>query len=180
MPSRKNASGKGKKEVPMKKLVSVLAVAMLVGAFSSWAQTTNVVSNTPITLKALLTDGTHVTEADLAGTGDLSFMQLQIINGSTTNEIDVLAKSVVVGTSSNLTSATILLEEQSVVDLAKGKSVEVFKSTGVDPNINGAAWFVNGMTKGKKDVTTFSGKVVGVWKDTETAFAGSSGTIKSK
>ena len=164
----------------MKKQLSVMAVAMLVGVLSTWAQTTNMVSKTDITLKAVLTDGTHVTEADLAGTGDLSAMQLQIVDGSTTNEVNVLAKSVVIDVSSNLTSATILLEEQSAVDLGGGKSIDVFTSTGVDTNINGAAWFVNGMTKEKKGATTFSGKVVGIWKDAETAFKGSSGTIKSK
>jgi hypothetical protein len=167
------------REEPMKKLLSVLAVGMLVGALSSWAQTTNVTAKVDVALKATLSTGAKVTEGSLEGTGDLSALQLQIINGSTTNEVNVLAKNIVVtGGSSNLTSATILLKELSGVDLGKGKFVDVFQSTGVDTNINGAVWFISGTSKTKKGVTTLSGKVEGVWKDTVSAFKGSIGAVK--
>src|SRR5664280_3245713 len=110
----------------MKKLLSVMAVAMLVGAVSSWgapAITTNVLNQIDVTLKATLSTGVKVTEADLEGTGDLSALDLQTISGTTTGEVNVLAKSVVVDTNDVLTSATILLQAQAGVELLKGKSV---------------------------------------------------------
>ena len=81
----------------MKKLLSVMAVAMLVGAVGSWGApviSTNVVNQIDVTLKATLSTGVKVTEADLEGTGDLSALDLQTISGSTTGEVNVLAKSV--------------------------------------------------------------------------------------
>jgi hypothetical protein len=161
----------------MKKLLSVVAVAVLAGTLSSWAQTTSVVNKVDIALKATLSTGTKVTEGSLEGTGDLSSLTLNIVNGSTTNEINVLAKSVVV-TNNALTSAVILLTEKSGVDLGKGKFVDVFESTGVDSNINGAVWVVFGTVKTTKGVTTLSGKVEGIWKDTVSAFKGSIGAVK--
>jgi hypothetical protein len=178
-----------RKEEAMKKLLSVIAVGMLVGAVGSWGapvETTNVLSQVDITLKATLSDGTKKSEADLEGTGDFSALDLQTISGTTTGEVNVLAKSVV--TSNDvLTSATILLEEISGVDLSigkSGKSVEAFVSTGVDTNINGAVWLVFGMTKtnmkGATTNTTFTGKVEGIWKDTSTSFKGTLGSVKKK
>jgi hypothetical protein len=161
----------------MKRLLSVVAVAVLAGTLSSWAQTTSVVNKVDIALKATLSTGTKVTEGSLEGTGDLSSLTLNIVNGSTTNEINVLAKSVVV-TNNALTSAVILLAEKSGVDLGKGKFVDVFESTGVDSNINGAVWVVFGTVKTTKGVTTLSGKVEGIWKDTVSAFKGSIGAVK--
>jgi hypothetical protein len=161
----------------MKRLLSVVAVAVLAGTLSSWAQTTSVVNKVDIALKATLSTGTKVTEGSLEGTGDLSSLTLNIVNGSTTNEINVLAKSVVV-TNNALTSAVILLTEKSGVDLGKGKFVDVFESTGVDSNINGAVWVVFGTVKTTKGVTTLSGKVEGIWKDTVSAFKGSIGAVK--
>jgi hypothetical protein len=174
-------------EEAMKKLLSVMAVAMLVGAVSSWGAaviTTNVLNQIDVTLKATLSTGVKVTEADLEGTGDLSALDLQTISGTTTGEVNVLAKSVVVDTNDVLTSATILLQAQAGVELLKGKSVEVYDSTGVDTNIDGAAWFVSGTTKttikGATTNTTFTGKVEGIWKDNVSAFKGTIGAVKKK
>ncbi len=170
----------------MKKLLSVMAVATLVGAVSSWAApaiTTNVLSQIDVTLKATLSTGAKVTEADLEGTGDLSALDLQTISGTTTGEVNVLAKSVI-ASNDVLTSATILLQAQSNVELLKGKSVEVYESTGVDTNIDGAVWLVFGTTKttikGATTNTTFIGKVEGIWQDGSTSFKGTIGAVKNK
>lgn len=176
------------KEETMKKLLSVMAIAMLVGTVSWGAivESTNVASQVDITLKAKLSTGAKVTEKSLEGTNDLSVVTLQIIDSNTvsaavtTNEEDVIARGVVADTNGVLTSATILLKEKSGVDLKHNKFVNVFESAGVDTN--NAVWVVFGTQKTttKKGVTTttITGKVEGIWQDTVSAFKGTIGKVK--
>lgn len=176
---------KGKVEA-MKKLLSVMAVAMLVCAASSWAASTNLLNQIDVKLRATLstTNGTKVkvTETALEGSNALSVVELQIINGSSTNEERDIARNVVADTNNVLTSATILLTEQARVELRRGKFADVFQSSGVDSNISGAVWFLAGHFKEtvKRGVTndTITGNVEGVWKDDVSAFKGTLGAVK--
>jgi hypothetical protein len=71
----------------MKKLYAVAAVATVMSVTSAWAQTTNFAQTLDIAIKGkLIPSGDALSNASLSGnTNPVSFVDLEIINGTTTN-----------------------------------------------------------------------------------------------
>jgi len=71
----------------MRKLCVAVSAAAWMGVVSGWAQTTNIIPGLEITMKGkLIPSGTVVTGESLSGnTNPISFVHLEIINGTTTN-----------------------------------------------------------------------------------------------
>ncbi len=150
----------------MKRLLAIALVAgVCVG--TSWAQTTNIVENQELTLTGKLSpSGTAVTGASLSGNANaISFLDLLIVSGTTTNEVQGIGQ--VVGS-----NATVFLNQVANVDLTptatKGdKFVTVFVGNGQVGSSSNAILLVAGSTKVavSKGATneTVSGKVTGVW-----------------
>ncbi len=165
----------------MKKSVAVVVLGVLAAAVSSQAQTvTNVTKQMNVTLQAMLSDNTKVTDANLAGTGPLAILNVDIIEGATTNPAVLIAKSVGVA-SGQLTNAVVLLEENAQVDLGHGAFMGAFGDTGRDPNLAGAALLVSGVAAHKVSHGTTNDTVVarlnGIWKDGATVIK--NGIVKS-
>ena len=162
----------------MKKLLSVVAVAMLVGAVSSWADTTNVLTKFDITIKGKLSPSkTAVTAATLAGnTNAVSVLKLEII-GSDTVTNTVIGQ--VVG--SNI---VVFLEETAFVDLTpaeitKDKSVSVFEGT--HGTASNAVLLVTSSSKEDKATNTiFKATLEGIWADEVSVVKGSIASVKVK
>ncbi len=154
----------------MKKLLAIAVVAA-VGAGTSWAlppvTTTNIVLNQELTITGKLSpSGTAVTGASLSGnTNAISYLQLQIISDTTTNEVQGIGQ--VVGS-----TATVFLNEVANVDLTPNatksdKWINVFASSDQVGTSSNAVLLVAGsqkfvVTKGATNIVV-SGKVTGVW-----------------
>ncbi len=171
----------------MKKVIAVIAVAALVGVASSWAATiTTNVERHDVTLKGKLSpSGTAVTGKDLAGTASntISILDLQIIEGTTTNEDEVIVQ--IIGTATNL-----LLRQVAGVDLTPTatNALQADKFVGAFASTNGAAinrvLLVAGSSKGKIDHTTLhtntviKAKFQGIWYDGSNIVAGTIQSVK--
>jgi hypothetical protein len=152
----------------MKKLL-VIAVVAVVGVATSWAQTTNILDNQEITVKGKLSPSkTAVTGADLSGnTNAISYLDLQIISGTTTNEETWIGQVVT-------STVSLFLKQKANVDLTptatKGdKFVSVFEGSGQVGTSSNAVLLLTGASKEvvKKGVTNevVSGKIAGIWVD---------------
>jgi hypothetical protein len=182
-----------KRRLSMKELLAIAAVAA-VGVGTSWAlppvTTTNIVENQELTITGKLSpSGTAVTGADLSGnTNAISFLDLELVTGTTTNEVQGIGQ--VVGS-----NATVFLTQVANVDLTpnatKGdKFVTVFSGDGAVGSSTNAILLVAGSTKVvvKSGVTneTVSGKITGVWVNGEASsgggqsIAGSVASVKVK
>ena len=162
----------------MQKWLTVLTVAALTGAINTRADlVTNVVNHQPLTLRAHLSDESHLTDANLAGTGPLVLLTLGIIDTgtTTTNVTVVLAKSVGVSSAGVLTNALVLLEETAEAHTVQGDGhhqtfVAAFAVAGGDPKLAGAALLVSGGIESQHPkhgtaTTTITAQLAGVWKD---------------
>ena len=150
----------------MKKLL-VIAVVAAVGVATGWAQTTNILVNQELTITGKLSpSGTAVTGASLSGNDSaIAYLQLQIINGTTTNEVQGIGQ--VVGS-----NATVFLNEVANVDLTPNatksdKWINVFASGDQVGTSSNAVLLVAGsqkdvITKGATN-TVISGKITGIW-----------------
>lgn len=175
----------------MKKLITIAAMTMLVGATVSWAQVTNLVNRAvvvagPINIdvKVTLSDKTKpvVTNAIFAevqlgagssfgSSGDVFDVIGTAITQSTltTNLGSIITNTITTDVSSN-----VFLSGNNPVDLGKGKFAEVFFGPSKAPfGMSNSVWFVNGAFKDSSKGTNISAKVEGIWKDGDTAFKGS-------
>ena len=172
----------------MKKLITVAAVTMLLGATVGWAQiiVTTTVHNVAVLtgpiavdVKVKLSDNTspsvtgvkyaEVAEITSGKTGD-SFSVLGTAITDTTNHT-VNATNVV--STINL-SSNVFLAGDTPVDLGKGKFVEALFGDGAGPfGLSNSVWLVFGTAKLSSKGTNVSAKVEGIWKEGDTAFKGS-------
>ncbi len=172
----------------MKKLLAIAVVAAVV-AGTSRAQRTNILLNQELTITGKLSpSGTAVTGASLSGNDSaIAYLQLQIVNGTTTNEESWIGQAV--GSTTNL-----FLKEVANVDLTPNatksdKWINVFASgdqVGTSSNavllIAGSQKFV--VSKGATN-NVFSAKVTGVWLSESDSgggqsIAGSIASVKAK
>ena len=163
----------------MKKLLIISAVAILAN-LTSWADTTNILSKVNIAIAGrLIPAGTAVTGKDLSGNPiPISRLDLQVISGSTTQEVAVLGQVTLSGTSTNV---TVLLKESAHVDLPPvartgNKFVTVFNgSTGSASN---AVLLVYGTLRiNKATNATINATMEGIWVDGSQAIEGSVTTV---
>ena len=177
----------------MKKWMLALIVVVLTGAINAIADhVTNVVDQQTLNLRVHLSDGSHLTDADLAGTGLLMFLQLAIVNtvSLTTNNTAIVAKSVRINNAGVLTNAVVLGEAAAAALKTEGKSghqtfVVALADAGGDPQLAGAVLIASGTldihSRTKKHVTVTTTNIVaqlsGVWKDGSTWIR--DGTVKS-
>ena len=168
----------------MKKLVAIAVLAAM-GVATSWAQTTNILQRQDITIKGKLSpSGTAVTGQDLSGnTNNVSYLDLQIISGTATNEEAWIGQ--VVGSDFSL-----FLKEKASADLTpsstKGdKFVTVFTGKDQVGSSSNAVIVLAGSSKPSGTNETVSGKLTGVWLDGlesggGQALAGSIASVKVK
>ncbi|MGD0060226.1 MAG: hypothetical protein ABSD58_12490 [Verrucomicrobiia bacterium] len=172
----------------MKKVLAIAVVAA-VGVATGWAQTTNIVVNQELTITGKLSpSGTAVTGASLSGNDNaISYLQLQIISGTTTNVVQGIGQ--VVGS-----NATVFLNEVANVDLTPNatksdKWINVFASGDQVGSSSNAVLLVSGsqktsITKGVTNIV-ISGKITGIWvSETDSSggqsVAGSITSVKAK
>lgn len=175
----------------MKNLLAI-AVAAALGVGTSWAGvvvTTNILVNQELIFTGKISpSGTAVTGASLSGNSNgISYLQLQIITGTTTNEVQGIGQ--LVGS-----NATVFLNEVANVDLTPNatksdKWINVFASGDQVGSSSNAVLLVSGSQKTSisKGVTNIvvSGKVTGIWvSETDSSggqsVAGSITSVKTK
>jgi hypothetical protein len=151
----------------MKKLLAIAVVAA-VGVASSWAgtiSTTNILFQQDIIIKGKLTpNGTTVTNACLSGNSDpISFLNLDIISGTTTNDIWAIGQ---VSTNGSATNVVVLLMEGPYVNL-QPKKLNGFKfktvlmgSVGTASN---AMIWISGTENDDENIV--SATLGGIWDD---------------
>lgn len=158
----------------MKKLLIIGAVTT-VAILNSWADTTNILSKVDIAIAGkLIPAGTVVTGKDLSGNPiPISYLDLQVISGTTTQEVTVLGQVTVSG---NTTNVNVLLKETAHVDLPPlkrtgNKFVNVFSgSTGSASN---AVLLVYGTLRiNKATNATINAAMEGIWLDGSQAVEG--------
>jgi hypothetical protein len=155
----------------MKKLYTVVAVAALMGATSSWAQTTNITQGLDITISGTLVPGVQgqpniVNDASLSdNTNPISFVHLEVINGTTTNFERWIGQ--ISGGTTNLFLKEIRHENNNTLNPDSHEFALVFGGSGLVGSSSNAVIFVDGAdtVKVKKGVTneTVKAKLQGVW-----------------
>ena len=130
--------------------------------------TTNILFQQDVIIKGKLTpNGATVTNACLSGNSDpISFLDLDIISGTTTNEVFGIGQVTTNGT----TNVVLLLVEGQFVDLqpTKTKSFK-FVSTfmGSAGTASNAMILVSGTETGEESIVTT--KITGIWDDSTKA-----------
>lgn len=169
----------------MRKVIAVIAVAALVGVASIWAAdpiTTNVLERHDITLSGTLSPvGAPVTGKDLAGTASntVSILDLQIIEGTTTNEDEQIVQ--IIGSATNL-----LLQQVAGVNWTAGKDKFVGAFTSTEGAATNRVLLVAGSSKIKvkrsgsilTTNTVIKAKFQGIWNDGVSAVAGTIQSVK--
>ncbi len=161
----------------MKKVFAAVVLSAVISVASGWAQTTNLVFTTPITLNGKLSPSGHkVTEANL---GDYSFWPLQImawqiVDGATTNLVKTIGY---------VENRSVLLTCGSQVNLTPmAKTSHKFMEAyfGTSGSATNAVLLFSGTStlKFQKATTniTFAGTVAGIWCDGASTVQG---TLKS-
>ncbi len=153
----------------MKKLLAIAVVAA-VSVASSWAAgvTTNILFQQDITIKGKLTpSGQAVTNECLSGNSDpISYLDLDVISGTTTNEVWGLGQVTVSGT----TNIVVFLQEGQYVDLqpTKHKSYKYISTLmGSAGTASNAMILVSGTETGEESMV--SAKITGIWDDSTQA-----------
>ena len=166
----------------MKKII-VIAVAALIGIGTTWADATNVLFKLDIRIVGkLIPAGRVVTGQDLSGnTNAISHLDLQIVHGTTTQEVAVIGQLAVVGSTTNV---LVLLQEVAHVDLPPltktgYKFVHAFSgSAGLASN---AMFLVFGAVKIDKATNeTITAALEGIWTDGAQAIEGTVTTVKER
>jgi hypothetical protein len=155
----------------MKKLLAIAVVAA-VGVASSWATavtTTNILFKQDITIKGKLSpSGQTVTNECLSGNSDpISFLDLDIISGTTTNEVWVVGQ---VTTNASTTNVVVLLVEGQYVDLqptTQKKYKFICTLIGSAGTASNACIWVSGTETGEESLV--SSKITGIWDDSTQA-----------
>jgi len=152
----------------MRRIGAVVAVAAVMGVASAWAQTTNFTHGVNLAISGtLIPSGVKVDNESLSGnTNPISFVRLQIINGSATNYERWVGQ--IVGSTTNL-----YLMETRHVELFTAANVDKFtfslNGTGPVGTSSNASLMVVGVNslKIKAGVTndTFKAKIQGIWLD---------------
>jgi hypothetical protein len=152
----------------MRKLRVVVAVAAVMGVVNDWAQTTNFSQGLDVAIKGILIpSGDKVSNESLSGnTNPVSFVHLQIINGTTTNLERWIGQI-------NASTTNLFLGETRHVDVTpkvnKDDFVIVFSAIGQIGTSSNATILVAGSetTTVQRGVTngTVSAKIQGVWVD---------------
>lgn len=180
----------------MKKLITIAAMAMLVGATVSQAQIVTTVVHDVTVLAGPLNIDVKVKVSDSKTAPAITGLKWALVTGITgSHSNDILS---VIGTAitdtdnvtvdpTNVTSTVglstnVVLVGDDVVDLGKGKFAEAFSqlnsSTAQPFGMSNSAWFVQGSVKASTKGTNFSAKVEGIYKEGSSAFSGSIKTSK--
>ena len=139
------------------------------GVATSWAATTNILVQQEITFKGKLTpNGATVSNESLSGNSNpISFLDLYVINGTTTNEVFGIGQVTVAGSTTNV---VVLLVEGQFVDLqpTKEKSSKYISTLmGSAGSATNAMILVSGTEEA--DESIISAKITGIWDDSTPA-----------
>ena len=154
----------------MKKLLAIAVVAA-VGVASTWADgvpTTNILSQQDIIIKGKLSpSGQTVTNESLSGNSNpISFLDLNVITETTTNEFWAIGQ---VSTNGSATNVVVLLVEGQFVDLqpTKQNKYKYFSTfMGSAGTASNAMILVSGTETGTEIV---SSKITGIWDNSTQA-----------
>jgi hypothetical protein len=151
----------------MKKLLAIAVVAAVCVA-SSWANeviTTNILFQQEVIIKGKLSpNGGTVTNECLSGNSDpISFLDLEVISGTTTTEVWAVGQ---VTTNASTTNVVVLLVEGQYVDLQPTKQKNykfICTLMGSAGTASNAMILVSGTETGDESIV--SSKITGIWKD---------------
>jgi hypothetical protein len=154
----------------MKKLLAIAVVAA-VGVASSWAGpviTTNILFKQDVIIKGKLSPsgGTVTNECLSVNSDPISFLDLDIITGTTTNEVWGLGQVTTNGT----TNVVVLLQEGQFVNLqpTKQKSFKyICTFVGSAGTASNAMILVSGTETGEESMV--SAKITGIWDNSTQA-----------
>jgi len=156
----------------MKKLLAIAVVAA-VGVAASWGATTNIIYQQELTLKGKLSPSkATVTNESLSGNNlPISFLDLNVISGTTTQNIYGIGQ---VTTNGFTTNVVVLLTESQYVILQPTekrnfKYISVYRNPGLVGTSSNACLFVSGSQKVDSDIWVSSATVGGVWMDSTAA-----------
>jgi hypothetical protein len=192
----------------MKKVITIAAMAMVVGATVGLAQVTNFVTVGPsivtgpisVNMKVKLTGATKLAAPTVSG---VQYATVEEVAGGVTNEADVFGTTILdtlsvvtnsAGGTNTITTTTEVSSNAWVVsdtpvDLGKGKFAEAAGARNHDVagpfGSSNTEWYVTGSLKesgGKKGggTTNVSAKVVGIWQEGVSTFSASVSTAKTK